>query len=116
MMSVGRGTGVGGLEHTPPEAPKAAPLRAGWELTGVVLLVGSHSSLSTQGQLNAVTCWEGMGWGLECAAYSWEWFLAFPTFPSLAGAGVSGWGWGRRTLEDISCLAGCAGLINVPKH
>lgn len=82
----------------------------------MVLLVRSYSSLLNPGQLNAVTCWEGRGWGLECTAYSWGWFLAFPTFSSLAGGGVSGWGWGQMKLEDISCLEDCAGLINVPKH
>lgn len=113
MTSVGRGTGVGGLEHTLPEAPKAASLRAGGSGRG-----GSpcqDSSLLNPGQLNAVTCWEGGGWGLESAASSWGWLLAFPTFPSLAGAGAAGWGWGQRKLEDISCLTDRTGLINVPK-
>lgn len=58
---------------------------------------------------------EGVEFGVYCP-FLGGWFLPFPTSPSLAGARVSGWGWGQRKPEDISCLADCAGLINVPKH
>lgn len=44
MTSVGRGTGVGGLEHTLPEAPKAAPLRAGGSGPGWFSVLGLLSS------------------------------------------------------------------------
>lgn len=90
MTSVGRGTGVGGLEHTFPEAPKAA--RVGADRGGSPC---QDSSLLNPGQLNAVTCWEGGGWGLESAACSWGWLLAFPTFPSLAGPGQQAGGGDR---------------------
>lgn len=113
MTSVGRGTGVGGLEHTLPEAPKAAPLRAGGSGPGWFSVSGLFPP-----QPGAVGCshmlgGRRVGFG-ECCLFLGM-ASGFPTFPSLAGAGAAGWGWGQRKLEDISCLTDRTGLINVPK-
>lgn len=56
MTSVGRGTGVGGLEHTLPEAPKAAPLRAGGSGPGWFSVSGLFSP-----QPGAVECSHMLG-------------------------------------------------------
>lgn len=44
------------------------------------------------------------------------WSLSFPTSPRLAGVRSVRLGAEAEEVKDISCLADCTGLINVPEH
>lgn len=79
--------------------------------------LGSHPSPLNPGQLTGRSHTLGVGGGGVWRILSTLWGLVpvFPHLLSLAGAGVSGWG-RRQRKQDISCLADCAGLINVPEH
>ena len=54
-----------------------------------------------------------MGFGEHCP-FLGGWSLSLPASPCLAGPGCQS-GAGAEEAEDISCLADCAGLINVPE-
>lgn len=112
MTSVGRGTGVGGLEHTLPEAPKAAPLRAGGSGPGWFSVLGLFSPQPGAVECSHMLGGRRVGFG-ECSVLGDGFWLSYLPEPSRAGA--AGWGWGQRKLEDISCLTDRTGLINVPK-